>query len=188
MARRVTEHVSHRFQFMHESLRCQFRSPFNCPTLALEGSDVSQRDAFEKRGEILDADFTLDNRAGSQRVFDAFKPTFRHGLEAQFGIIRQCQAPDLSLEFFEPAVGQFPILGFQRTTKLLAAFFDEGIIPARRFEPIQVLCDFVKTGCSAGCGVFCAVIFMKKHSTNRRVTSVGCNLSFLIKTSCASDS
>ena len=39
----------------------------------------------------------------------------------------------------------FPVFGFQRATKLLAALFDQGIIPARRFEPIQVLCDFVKS-------------------------------------------
>ncbi len=28
------------------------------------------------------------------------------------------------------AVSQFPVFGFQRATKLLAAFFDEGIITA----------------------------------------------------------
>ena len=73
---------------MHKSLRCQFRSAFDRPLFALEGGDVSQWNAFEKRGEILDADFTLNNRAGSQRVFDAFQPAVRHCLKAQFGIIR----------------------------------------------------------------------------------------------------
>jgi hypothetical protein len=69
--------------------------------------------AFEKRGEIL----------------DAFKPAVRHRLEAQFGIIHQGQATDLPLEFFEPPVSQFPVFCFQRATKLLAALFDKGIIP-----------------------------------------------------------
>ena len=116
---------------MHESLCCQFCSPLDRPTLALERGDFSQRNAFEKRGEILDADFTLNNRAGSQRVFDAFQPAVRHCLKAQFGIICQGQASDLPFEFFEPPVGQFSILSFQRATKLLAALFDKGIIPAR---------------------------------------------------------
>ena len=35
------------------------------PLFVLEEGDVSQRSAFEKRGEIFDADFTLNNRAGS---------------------------------------------------------------------------------------------------------------------------
>ena len=64
---------------------------------------------LKKQGEILDADFTLFNCAGSQSMFDAFKPAVRHGLEAQLGDIGQCQAADLSLE---PPVSQFSILRF----------------------------------------------------------------------------
>ena len=101
------------------SLRCQFRSAFDRPLFALEEGDLSQRNAFEKRGEILDADFTLNNRAGSQRMFDAFQPAVCHGLKARLGIIRQGQAADLSLGFLEPAVSQFAILGLQRAPKLL---------------------------------------------------------------------
>jgi len=55
------------------------------------------------------------------------------------------RAPDFFLEFLEAAVSQFPVFGFQRATKLLAAPFNQGIMPARRFEPIQVLCDFMKS-------------------------------------------
>ena len=130
MLQRVAEHVPHRFQFMHKSLRCKFCPAFDRPLFALKGGDVSQRNAFEEWGEILEANFPLHNRAVGQRVFDAFQPAVRYGLEAQLGIIGQGQAPDLSLEFLESPVGQFSVLGFERATKLLAAFFDEGIITA----------------------------------------------------------
>lgn len=71
-------HVPHRFQFMHESLRRQFRAPLDRPAFAMEVGVM-----------------------------------FRHGLEAQFSIVRQGQAPDLTLKFLEPAFGQLSILGFQ---------------------------------------------------------------------------
>jgi len=116
---------------MHESLSGQFRPAFDRPFFALEGRDVSQWNAFEKWGEILDADVPLNNRAGGERVLDAFQPAIRDGFKAKLGVIRQGQASDLSLEFLEPAVSQFPVFGFQRATKLLAALFDQGIIPAR---------------------------------------------------------
>jgi hypothetical protein len=56
----------------------------------------------------------------------AFQPPVRQRHAAKLGIIRQGQAP----LFLASAVGRFPFFGFQRATKLLAALFDQGIIPA----------------------------------------------------------
>ena len=105
---------------MDKSLSGGFCHSLDRPTLALKRGDVSQQRAFEKRSEILDADFSLFDCAGCQGVFNTFQPAVRNGFKTEFCVIGQGQTTNLHLDFFQPSVGQFSAFGFERATKLLS--------------------------------------------------------------------
>lgn len=99
------------------------------PGFAVLAGDRADRSFPEASGELAHAEMEAGEGTWFEMVSVSFDPGGGEGLEAGSGDVTVLsQTSDLEAEVGDAAVGEFAILGLERTTKLLAALFHEPVI------------------------------------------------------------
>ncbi len=93
----------------------------------------------EEGGKALEVERTPRHGARFEGVGGCGHPPFAKLVKRQARVVRNREIPDLAAQFGQTAFGQLAVLGAQGASKLLVTSLDQSVIPATRFQTIQVL-------------------------------------------------
>ena len=142
----VAESSIQSVQLVRKRGRGNLAPAFNDPAFAMPRQNVPDGGVLEKRSQRFDAEQAAFNRALLHCVLSRGEPAAGNTVKADVGILSQGKIADLLAEFSEAALGELSVLRLERTSKLLVAPFQQGVISARGIESVQIFPDLVERG------------------------------------------
>lgn len=133
---RELKYSVHDLQFVGESLGGYFGAALSDPAVAVLMSHVANGCVHEEWSEVLDVNFFSQSRAWFERVPHRVQPEFGRFLKREVGIVRNNERAHAFTPLRQAAFGKLAVFCLERTSKLLAASLEEGIVTARCFEPV----------------------------------------------------